>query len=61
MAAAPPAAPRLVWLAAGLAASAERRIAGIIRAPVDLVRVEEAPSGLVERVVREGMCLHDTA
>ena len=46
-------------LAAGLAAAAERRVAGIIRAPVDLVRMEESPTGLAERVVREGTCLHD--
>lgn len=41
----------------GLMASAERRVAGMIAAPVDLVRREEAPEGLVERVEREGLLL----
>jgi predicted nucleotidyltransferase len=47
-------------LGSSMAAAAERRVAGIIDGPVDLVRVEEAAPGLVERVRREGICLHDT-
>lgn len=46
-------------LDARAACAAERRVAAIIDAPLDLVREEEVPIGLVERVRREGICLHE--
>jgi predicted nucleotidyltransferase len=43
------------------AGDAERRVAEVVEARVDLVRAEEAPPGLCERVRREGLLLHESA
>jgi len=44
-----------------LAARAEKRVAEMVQAPVDLVRIEDAPPGLAERVKRDGLLLHEPA
>ena len=44
-------------LAEGLARAAERRVGQLVSAGVDLVRVEDAPPGLADRVRREGALL----
>lgn len=44
-------------LAVGSARAAERRVGQLVSAGVDLVRVEDAPPGLADRVRREGTVL----
>jgi predicted nucleotidyltransferase len=44
--------PASDWLRAAAAAE------DVIGAPVDLVRIEDAPSSLIERVRRDGVLLH---
>ena len=46
-------------LPAARATEAERRVAALVDAAFDLVLLEEAAPGLVERVLAEGVPLHD--